>query len=334
MDRENRYPINIVARRTGLSPHVIRIWERRYGAVVPQRSHTNRRMYSEADIERFTLLRKAVDLGHGIGHVAKLPTERLRQLIALEGAPAREPAVASVLNAQRSAMSSAPAAQDSVHVEACLAAVRRLDAMELERAIARAAVALSRPVLIDQVLVPLIHEVGELWQVGTLRVVHEHLLTAAIRSFWSTIRSPQEALPGAPNMVITTPAGQIHELGAILAAATASAMGWRTTYLGPNLPAEEIAAALEFNQAQIVALSIVYPDDDPLLEHELRRLRHYLHPAIAIIVGGRAAQSYHRVLDEIGAERICVLADFRERLAGFRRQPDAPLATAPPPPAE
>jgi len=324
MELENRYPIKIVARRTGLSPHVIRIWERRYGAVVPQRSQTNRRMYSEADIERFSLLRKAIDLGHGIGNIAKLPAEKLRQLIALEGTPAREPAVANMLAAKNSAMSSAPALRDSVHFEACLAAVRRLDALELERAIARAAVALSRPVLIDQVLVPLIHEVGELWQVGTLRVVHEHLLTAAIRSFWSTICGPQETSLSAPSMVITTPAGQFHELGAILTAATASAMGWRTTYLGPNLPAEEIAAALEYNQAQAVALSIVYPDDDPLLEHELRKLRHYLHPTIAIIVGGRAAQSYQQVLDEIGAERIGVLAEFRERLARFRRQPETP----------
>lgn len=329
MDRENRYPINIVARRTGISPHVIRIWERRYSAVLPQRSPTNRRLYSEADIERFTLLRKAIDLGHSIGHVAKLPTERLRQLIALEGAPARTAAAASEQPAQLTALHSSGPALDNVHVEACLAAVRRLDAVDLERAIARAVVALSRPALIDQVLVPLIHEVGEQWRVGTLRAVHEHLLTAAIRSFWSTIRSPQEALPSAPNIVITTPAGQIHELGAMLAAVTASGMGWRTTYLGPNLPAEEIAAALEYNQAQIVALSIVYPDDDPLLEYELRRLRHYLHPSIAIVVGGRAAPSYHCVLDEIGAERICALADFRERLAGFRRQSGAAL-----PPAE
>ena len=79
---DSHHPIKAVARRTGLSAHVIRIWEKRYGAVQPERTDTNRRLYSEEQIERLSLLRDITQSGHSIGPVATLPTEKLRQLAA------------------------------------------------------------------------------------------------------------------------------------------------------------------------------------------------------------------------------------------------------------
>ena len=72
------HPIKAVARLTGLSAYVIRIWEHRYGAVKPERTGTNRRLYSLPQIERLTLLREMSQAGHNIGLIARLPTERLR----------------------------------------------------------------------------------------------------------------------------------------------------------------------------------------------------------------------------------------------------------------
>lgn len=312
MEKDHKYPINIVSQKTGLSSHVIRVWERRYGAVVPERTATNRRLYSDADIEKLMLLGKAVKSGHGIGNIAELSPERLRQILSLDNAPEAKAERAAAPTLKEPATS-------RFYLEACMAAVKRLDGSELERAIGRAAVALSQPVLIDEVLVHLIHRVGDMWHDGRLRVIHEHLVTAVIRSFWGSLRSGQETPGNAPNLVITTPAGQLHELGAVMAAATAAAMGWKITYLGPNLPAEEIAAALEFNPALVVALSIVYPEDDPLLEQELRKLRRYLPREVALIAGGRAVENYRNVLEEIGASIVYDLAGFREKLAGLRR---------------
>ena len=58
------HSIKIVAQRTGLSSHVIRVWERRYDAVSPRRTETNRRLYSDGDIERLKLLGEATEIGH------------------------------------------------------------------------------------------------------------------------------------------------------------------------------------------------------------------------------------------------------------------------------
>ena len=72
LDGEGKHPIQIVARRTGLTPDVIRVWERRYEAVLPRRTSTNRRLYSDRDVERLQLLRRATLAGRRIGDVARL----------------------------------------------------------------------------------------------------------------------------------------------------------------------------------------------------------------------------------------------------------------------
>jgi len=79
---EAHHAIKAVVRRTGLTAHVIRIWEKRYQAVQPERTGTNRRLYSEEQIERLSLLRAITRAGNNIGPVARLPTEKLRKLAA------------------------------------------------------------------------------------------------------------------------------------------------------------------------------------------------------------------------------------------------------------
>ena len=76
--------IRIASKRSGLSTHVIRVWEKRYGAVTPQRTGTNRRLYSGDEIERLTLLRLVTAAGHTISNVAQLSTPELRSLAETE----------------------------------------------------------------------------------------------------------------------------------------------------------------------------------------------------------------------------------------------------------
>jgi hypothetical protein len=99
-----------------------------------------------------------------------------------------------------------------------------------------------------------------------------------VRSVLGALRVAQTPEPGAPELIVTTPSGQAHELGALMAASMASSQGWKVTYLGPNLPAEEIVAAAGRRGARAVALSVVFPADDARLYDELRRLRRLRRP--------------------------------------------------------
>lgn len=299
-----RHPIRVVARRTGLKPDLIRAWERRYGAVEPGRSATRRRFYSDAEIERLALLSRVVRAGHTISQVAQLPDTELEELIA------------------RDSSSQSPAAEPTDRTGAwlasCLTAVQRLDPCDLEASFQRASLELSAPELLENLLAPLLEAIGEQWRTGVLRPYHEHMASAVIRSFLATVRG--DVSPLAPVFLAATPARQRHEFGALLATASAAAVGWRVLYLGPDLPPEEIAAAAVHQGARVVALSLVYPPDDALLRDDLRRLRRLIGPHTELIVGGRASSAYADVLREIGAIHLDDLGELRHRLEKVRME--------------
>lgn len=76
---EAKYRIGAVCRLTGLSQHVLRVWEKRYGVVEPERSETQRRLYRDSDVSRLSLLKALVDRGQAIGSIASLDNAELEQ---------------------------------------------------------------------------------------------------------------------------------------------------------------------------------------------------------------------------------------------------------------
>lgn len=306
------HPIQAVVRRTQLSAHVIRIWEKRYGAVVPQRTPTNRRLYSDEQIERLSLLRQVTGAGQSIGYVAKLPIETLRQLAPAASASAAPPAPAVIIEPSSLAL-----------LDDCLRAIRALDAAALDLALKRAETVLGLQGMLQQVAAPLAQSLGQQWRDGTLRTAHEHFASAALRTFLAQAARPFATDGSQPKLVVATPSGQVHELGALLAGALAANLGWHVTYLGTSLPAAEIAGAARQNQARAVALSLVYPMDDPGLETELARLRDLLPAEIAMVVGGQAAPAYGAVLQQMGAVQVgdlVALGAYLDRLRLLPRE--------------
>ena len=305
------HTIDAVARLTGLSAHVIRIWEKRYRAVEPVRTATNRRQYSAENIERLRLLRVLTHSGHSIGSVARLPTPQLRDIAAASG-PSRD--------AARSGEGPSPLAPDR-SIDEGFAAIQKLDTRELELVLRRAEVAFGTQGMLQRVAAPLVQRLGDRWRDGTITAAHEHFATAVLRTFLGHAVHGFAAESEAPVLVVGTPTGQLHELGALLAGAVAANLGWRVTYLGASLPAPEIAGAAIQNRARAVALSLVYPDDDPKLGPELVRLRELLPPEVSLVAGGRALPAYRTTLDRIGAYQPHELTQFGETLDRLRQLP-------------
>jgi MerR family transcriptional regulator, light-induced transcriptional regulator len=277
---EIQHSIRVAAKRSGLSTHVIRIWEKRYDAVSPDRTDTNRRLYSEEEIERLVLLRMATTAGHSIGNIARLPTDKLRGLVSTS------------TTGTNSATTLATASGSEATIAAALDRIRAMDGAGLETVLNRASVQLGQHGLLQVVIAPLAVQIGELWLKGELTAAHEHFASSVIRGFLMRNARSYAAHGAMPTIIVTTPAGQLHELGAVMVAAAAADVGWRVVYLGPSLPAAEIAGAAQQHQARAVALSIVFPADDPLLPAELKRLRDALPSSTRVILGGRAANAY------------------------------------------
>jgi methanogenic corrinoid protein MtbC1 len=276
--------------------------------VEPERTGTNRRLYSDEQIERLSLLRDITQTGHSIGHVAKLPTDKLREL-------ARE---SHGTNGHASRALAAPP-NAPTFLDESVAAVKSLDARALEETLKRAATQLGAQGLLQRVVAPLAQTLGDLWRDGAITAAHEHFASAVIRIFLGHAARPFAGTDSAPVIVVATPAGQIHELGALLVGAAAANLGWHVTYLGASLPAAEIAGAARQNRARAVALSLVYPEDDPKLVAELAAIRQSLPPEVPLLVGGRAMPAYRAGLKGIGAVLVEDLAQFGSALDGLRR---------------
>ncbi len=304
MQSEKKYSIKAVSQLTGLSEYVIRAWEKRYKAVVPGRTETNRRVYSFKDVEKLNLLHEATMKGHSIGNVADLSIDSLKDLIG----QIKSQSIAYG-NSQIQKEKTSP----SVHLTNCLEAIQNLDPNQFEKELLRASVNLSQPVLFEELLIPLLEKIGQNWQEGIYRVVNEHMASTIVGAFLSNLRDGHKIPETAPKILFTTPTGQYHEFGALLAAATAASLGWKVIYLGPNLPITDFMAAAEQLNAKAVALSLIYPPDDPQLKKELEKLK-IMRKDIAVIAGGRVADTYLSTLNELGAYLVNDMKDFKDVL--------------------
>jgi MerR family transcriptional regulator, light-induced transcriptional regulator len=289
-DTQPQYPIGTVARRTGLSTHVLRAWERRYGVVTPTRSPGGTRLYSNADILRLRLLRRVTEGGYGISHAAKLSTDELLGLVQEEAEEANEaePSAERLVDA------------DSYVVPA-LRAIEAMDGPRIHASLMRAAVSLGARDFMTLVAIPLLHRIGDLWVDGLLCPAHEHLFSVQLRRVLAWLLESLPVPSNAPGLVATTPSGQWHEMGAMLASVVSAGEGWRVTYLGPDLPARDIATAAEVTRASVVLLSVVGGMDEGVLLPQVADLREALPEEILVLVGGRGAEAHGEALAAAGA---------------------------------
>ncbi len=268
---QTRYPIRAVAKITGLSLDTLRAWERRYKAVVPERSGRGRQ-YGSEHIERLLLLNQLVQKGHAIGGIASRSDEELRGLLTQQ--PSHQVAV--------------PAPPLDM-LASVLAAIESFDTVRAGDELSRLAAVLSPRDLVYEVAVPLMSEVGTRWHNGTLAIAQEHLVSEMLRTLLGSLMRLFRPSNPVTKMVLATPAGESHEFGILAAAMLASLAGVEPVYLGPNLPAREIADAARATSAKVVALSITFPLETT--QEELRALAAAMPEGSELWVGGAGSSS-------------------------------------------
>ena len=288
---EPRHPIAVVAERTGLSQDVLRVWERRYGAVTPGRGAGGQRRYSDRDIERLRLLSAAANAGRSIGQIARMHPAELERLVS-------EDAVARPV----------PESEDATVADALRHALA-LDAVELDALLRQASVRLGLAAFVARVAGPVLRRVGDEWHAGRLTPAHEHLVSSTLDDILAETMRAIARTGAGPRIVVTTPRGERHAIGATLVGAVAAAAGWSVIYLGADLPARDIAAAAAATQARAVALSIVYLGDRAGCLAEVTALRELLPPAMTLIAGGAGAIVLRQDLE---AQGVRVAESFDE----------------------
>jgi MerR family transcriptional regulator, light-induced transcriptional regulator len=232
------HSIKVAAQVTGLSPDVLRVWERRYGVVKPKRSATGQRVYAASDLARLRLLGKVVAYGHPISRAAKLSGAQLERLLAEAG-------------------EQEPARQHQVLIARALAAAQAYRPEVCDETLGLALATLPPEDAVRCVFSPVLHKAGEWWHQGELSVGREHMLSACLeRLLMSTINVYQKVASG-PRVVYGTLSGERHGLGALMAALLAAAQGLRCCQLGIDLPPPELAEVVEKTESVALGLSLV-----------------------------------------------------------------------------
>lgn len=232
------YPIRAVAKITGLSLDTLRAWERRYKAVVPERSDRGRQ-YGAAHIERLLLLNQLVQKGHPIGGIASLADADLKKLLA-------PPRVHSPPEPEQAADILGPV----------LVAIESFDSRRAADELSRLAAVLSPRDLVYRVVVPLMQEVGNRWHDSQFAVAQEHLVSQLLRNLLGGMVQLFRPSNTKMKMVLATPAGESHEFGILASAMLASMAGIEAISLGTDLPAREIGEAAQRLSATVVLLAV------------------------------------------------------------------------------
>jgi DNA-binding transcriptional MerR regulator len=301
--------MRVVTRRTGISAELLRVWERRYGVVTPARTHTGRRLYSDAEIERLHLLYQATVGGRSIGLIATLATADLRELV-------RQDAEAELERADNSRGARSQAKEDAPRdhfLAEALAAVERFDQALLGAVLRRASVALPAIAFLDVVVSSLLERVATRVRTGTLRPVDGHLTTMVVRR--TLEQTLAEAPPTAPRLLLATLTGESGEPGALIGAVAAASEGWSVTWLDSGVTADDITDAAKKFRARAVMVTLGHPVGDTAAGTELRRLRAVLPRSIEMVAYGSASSGYTTVLEEIGATHISDLTALMAHLA-------------------
>jgi methanogenic corrinoid protein MtbC1 len=173
-------------------------------------------------------------------------------------------------------------------------------------------------VFLNEVVSPAVGAVGEGWSSGTLSIAQEHMSTAVFRRVLEWQLGAHRVDGDVPRLVVATPPGDAHELGALMVAVSAVGEGWGITYLGPDLPVEELLAAARDIEARAVALSTVYSANDEELLAAVKATREGLPQSTPLIIGGAAASRLRDGMEASGAIVLDSLPEARAMLRELR----------------
>ncbi len=276
--------IGELSRRSGVSPELLRAWERRYGLLRPTRSSGGLRLYSDDDLRRVRTMRQHLDSGLAAAEAAALASQNEEP-----AAEARRPPA----DAAR-ALGDALAAFDEPGAQAVLDEVLASSTLDS---------------VLGSVVLPYLAELGERWARGDATVAEEHFASSVVRGrLLGLARGWGRGL--GPRIVLACAPGEQHDLGLIAFGLALRSRGWRIVYLGADTPLSSVADAAHASEPRFVVVSAVIPDRFLAISNGLRELA----GEHALCLGGGGA---HVDLPGLDALRLGDPVDEAERLTAL-----------------
>jgi DNA-binding transcriptional MerR regulator len=229
--------IGELSRRLGVSDHVLRAWERRYGLLRPVRSAGGFRLYTEADLDRIRRMQAYLTQGLSAAEAARAAIDEERSVGT----------VTDPSEVQRRDR------LDDV-AEALGLALDAFDESAAQAVLDRLLNTLTIETVLRDVVLPYLHELGERWQRGTVSVAQEHFASNVIRGRlasvgrgWGHGHGPQALLACVP--------GELHDIALLAFGIVLNRNGWRIGYFGASTPIDDLIRIAETNRPGLVVLA-------------------------------------------------------------------------------
>jgi MerR family transcriptional regulator, light-induced transcriptional regulator len=295
----NTHRIHRVAKLTGLSKDVIRVWERRYGLVKPARSSNRYREYSDEEVALLRFVKAQMEQGATIGALAAEGHDSLvaRMRIA---APISE--------------------EDQKPHERLLddlmGSLDPLDKTGFERRLNGAVAVIPFEEAVQRILLPLQRRIGELWHQGRLNVGVEHYVTKIIQQKLFSVMNQLPVNESGPRILIACPEGETHEIGAQAVAYIAAIRGCHVYYLGQNLPSSDLMIFCETINPDLVLLSLTEVRHEAAMLLQIKELE-VVSNRWSVAVGGQGARAIEDRLRETKIELLDDLTALHSRLTNL-----------------
>lgn len=231
------YSIRDLEKLSGIKAHTIRIWEKRYALLEPERSETNIRTYSDESLKRLLNITTLVDQGIRISKVADMTEEQLHE------------AVLSLLNEKDSY---------KVVIDQLIVAMVNVDEQRFEKLISDAILRNGFEVTILDIMYPFLARIGVMWQTGNINPAQEHFISNLIR------RKVIVAIDGQMmnvhenplTFILFLPEGELHEIGLLFYDYLIRKAGHKVIYLGQSVPYDDLIEISKLHQPDYLLMSI------------------------------------------------------------------------------
>ena len=224
------YSIKDIEKMSGIKAHTIRIWERRYGMVIPKRTETNIRYYSDEDLRELLNISILNKNGMKISNIAELDKDEI------------EKRVVSLLDSS----------QKFDHViDAMLLSMLEIDELALDIAFNKAWKEYGFEKLIEDIIFPLLERIGLLWQASAITPAHERFFTNILRQHFIVAIEKEVPLKisSSNKIIFFLPEGELHEFGLLFYSYIARVKGYEVVYLGASIPLQDLKEMQRVTQA-------------------------------------------------------------------------------------
>ena len=248
MSEQGVLRIGELSRRVGISPELLRAWERRYGLLRPTRSEGGFRLYSTAD------------------------EQRVRRMLALQQQGLSPAVAARTVAGESDGVGGASAALPAEALRQALAeALDRFDEAAANRAFDRALGMLTLDTLLREIVLDYLADLGERWSAGLASVAQEHFATNVLRGRLLGL-ARDWGQGGGPLALLACPPGELHDLGIICFGLALRARGWRIAFLGADTPVDTLKHTADNLHPELVVLTATTPQRLSRIRSELRDL--------------------------------------------------------------